>query len=451
MKKLIKSNKYLEFIARKIYSTIPYNKRKLDKYFYEFTALLKENEKKSLDEVKEYQFKKLKDIINKAYYYTDFYRQKYDKVGFKPDDLQTLADISKIPLLTKDEVRKYGKDMVDKRIDIKKLYKGYTSGTTGKALELFFDKKTASREFASICYQWERVGYKAGDGRIELRGFIQDDNDFVFLPDERVLRINIIKMNSVNIEKIVNKIQQLGYKFIHGYPSAIYKFAKILKNNNIVYEPKAIMMASEILYDWQMQVIDEVFDCPKIIHYGQAEKVALGAWTSERKYSFIPSYGIVEFDEDSKELIATSLINEVMPFIRYKLTDTAIGVSYKPTNKNYTLYPVIENIVGRMEDYTYDCYGNLIPPAVATFPFKQLKYIDAAKIIQEGIKTFDLILETQLEGNDLNLKKEIEILISNMKKIYGSEAIINIVLTKSIKKDLSGKFRWIECKINRNL
>lgn len=294
MKKLIKSNKYLENIARKIYSFIPYDKRKLDKYFYEFTTLLKENEKKSLEEVKAYQFKKLKEMVNTAYYYTDFYKQKYNKAQFKPDDLQTLADINKIPLLTKDEVRQHSKDMVDKRIDIKTLSKGYTSGTTGKALELFFDKKTVSREWASICYQWERVGHKAGDGRIELRGFIQDDSDFVFLPDERVLRINIIKMNSVNIEKIVNKIQQLEYKFIHGYPSAIYKFAKIIQTNKIQYSPTAIMMASEVLYDWQMQVIDEVFNCPKIIHYGQAEKVALGAWTSERKYSFIPSYGIVE-------------------------------------------------------------------------------------------------------------------------------------------------------------
>ncbi|QOY52674.1 hypothetical protein [Candidatus Sulfurimonas baltica] len=75
MKKLIKNNKYLENIARKIYSFIPYDKRKLDKYFYEFTTLLKESEKKSLEEVKAYQFKKLKEMVDIAYYHTGFYKK----------------------------------------------------------------------------------------------------------------------------------------------------------------------------------------------------------------------------------------------------------------------------------------------------------------------------------------------------------------------------------------
>lgn len=318
-------------------------------------------------------------MVNIAYYYTSFYKEKYDKAKFHPEDLNSLDDISKIPLLAKDEVRHHSKDMVDKRVDINSLYKGYTSGTTGKALELYHDKKTTAREWASICYQWARVGYKAGDGRIELRGFIEDDRD---LPDERVLRINIIKMSNKNIDIIIKKIKQINFKFIHGYPSSIYKFAKIIEANKIVYNPKAIMMASEVLYNWQMEVIDEVFNCDKIIHYAQAEKVALGAWTNERNYSFIPSYGILEYDKNSKELIATGFLNEVMPLIRYQLTDTVDNFSDNPIKKTNILYPVINDIGGREEDYTYDEQKNLIPPAVVTFPFKQLKFINAAKVIQ---------------------------------------------------------------------
>ncbi|GEM_PF-6756238 len=58
MKEILKNNKYLENIARKIYLFIPYKQRKLDKYFYEFAALLKENEKSLL--------KKLKRINSKS-------------------------------------------------------------------------------------------------------------------------------------------------------------------------------------------------------------------------------------------------------------------------------------------------------------------------------------------------------------------------------------------------
>ncbi len=447
IKKFIKKNKSLETLVRKLYSVIPYEKRKLDKEYYEFATLLEDNEKKTVEEIKHYQFEKLKQIMNIAYNHTDFYNEKYKKANFHPDDLKSLDDLHKIPLLTKDEVRQNAQQMVDKRVGINSLLKGTTSGTTGKALELFYDKKTNSREWASICYQWKRVKYEVADGRIELRGFIQDDRDFIYLPDEKVLRVNIIKMSSSNIDKIINKINQIGYEFIHGYPSAIFKFAKIIESEKKKYTPKAIMMASEVLYDWQVEVIDNIFDCSKIIHYGQAEKVALAAWTDERKYSFIPTYGILESDEDTKELVATGFINEVMPLIRYSLTDTVENFEKKPIKDSQTLFPVIKNIEGREEDYTYDENNNLIPPAVVTFPFKQLKYIDAAKIVQYGINNFELILETQVVQNDEKLQKEIEKMIIDFQKLYGKKGQFKINLTKKIPLGANGKFRWIECKI----
>lgn len=447
MKELIKNNKYLENIVRRLYSFIPYDRRNLDQHFHEFTKVLKENEKKSLDEVKEYQYRKLRELVNIAYYYTEFYKEKYDKASFHPNDLKNLDDISKIPLLTKDEVRHHSEKMVDKRFDVKSLYKSYTSGTTGKALELYQDKKTGSREWASICYQWERVGYKVGDGRIELRGFIQDNRDYIYLPDERILRINIIKMSHRNINKIMKKIKQVNFKFIHGYPSAVFKFAKIIEENKINYNPEAIMMASEILYDWQIQVIDRVFYCKKIIHYGQAEKVALGAWTSERNYSFIPSYGILEYDKNSKELIATGFLNEVMPLIRYQLTDTVESFSDNLIEKTNILYPVIDDVGGREEDYTYDDKNNLIPPAVVTFPFKQLKFINAAKIIQNDINDFELVLESNYNKDNIKLQQEVSELVLDFKKLYGNKASFKINVTDEIPLGANGKFRWIECKI----
>jgi phenylacetate-CoA ligase len=447
IKQYIKKNKKLEYLVRKIYSLIPYEKRKLDKEYYDFFNLLKLNEKKSIDEIKQYQFDELKKIINIAYNHTAFYKDKYDRANFHPSMLNSLDDIKKIPVLTKNEIRNNALEMINKQIDKKSLLKGFTSGSTGKALELYYDKKTISREWASICYQWERIGYKAGDGRIELRGFIQDKRDFIYLPDEKVLQINIIKMNKLNIDKIINKINAIGYKFIHGYPSAIFKFAKIIESSKISYSPIAIMMASEVLYDWQMKVIDDTFKCNKIIHYGQAEKVALGAWTDKRKYSFIPSYGLLEYDENSEELIATGFINEAMPLIRYQLTDTIDSISDISLSKDKSLYPVVSDIHGREEDFTYDENKNIIPPAVVTFPFKQLKYIDAAKIIQNDINKFELILETKINNEDKNLNNEIKTLIIDFKKLYGNKSEFEIALTNDIPLGKNGKFRWIECKI----
>ncbi len=102
---------------------------------------------------------------------------------------------------------------------------------------------------------------------------------------------------------------------------------------------------------------------------------------------------------------------------------------------------------GREEDYTYDENNNLIAPAIVTFPFKQLKFIEAAKIVQNDINSFELILEIVVDQKDENLKKEVDNLIKDFYKIYGDKANFEIIFTNKIPLGKSGKFRWIECKI----
>jgi len=434
----------MDKLKRLAESLIPRKDRRLNNEFYNFYSLLKENETKSYEEIKEYQFEKLKSQVEKAYKLTDFYKRKYDGSGFDPRELKDIDDLNKIPTLTRDEVKKASKAMILKNIKHKIFY-GYTSGTTGKPLEVYNDITSNSREWASICYQWERVGFKPIDGRVEFRGFIEKKKNYLFFPSRKVLRINIVKMNQNNIDSLIKKIKSSGYGFFHGYPSAIYKFAKILEKSGREINPKGILLASEVLYDWQIDLIDKIFpNSKKICHYGQAERVCLGAWDEERRYFFIPTYGLLEIDENNNEMIATGFINEVMPLIRYKLTDSIGGFHDKPLSSKKTLFPIIDKIHGRIEDYSYNFKGDMIPPAVVTFPFKKLKYIEACKIIQYSLCDFELLIEANENTQSL---EEANKIINGLKKIYGKTVNIIPQFVDKISVDKSGKYKWIECKI----
>lgn len=449
VKQLIKKNKTMEKITRHAVALIPYQYRKLDKTFWDYYNFLFELEKKSIDEVQAYQFTQFKKIVENAYQHSSFYRRKYDAVGFHPRDLKNREDIKKIPLLTKEEVRNFPDEMLLSNVSKKSLHLAVTSGTTGKALKLYHDQKIESKEWASICYQWSRVGYRPGDARIELRSIVDNNLDYVYFPDEKVFRVNILKMSEENIHKIVGKIKSLNYGYIHGYPSAVLKFANLIKKNEIDFSPKAVMMASEVIYDWQVEVVDEIFKCSKIAHYGLAEKTALGAWDKDRKYYFMPSYGLLEYDEVNNELIGTSLINEVMPFIRYKMTDSVEGFQPTNTHSNKSLFPVIKVIKGREEDVTYNETGGSVPPAVVTFPFKKLVYVESAKIIQNAIGKFDLVFETKQQTISPQLQEEVGKIIKDLKFIYGNSTDFNVIYIDTIPVDKSGKFRWIECRIKK--
>ncbi len=51
------------------------------------------------------QLARFKKIFVHAYEHSPFYRKKYQDVGIRVDDIQTMDDIRKVPIITKDDLR----------------------------------------------------------------------------------------------------------------------------------------------------------------------------------------------------------------------------------------------------------------------------------------------------------------------------------------------------------
>lgn len=441
----IDDNDIIGKVLRTSLALYPYKLRKLKEPFTSFTKTLIENEKKSFEEIQNYQFQEFKTLVTNAYNHSKFYKDFYDQKGFEPSELKVISDITKVPIISKVDIRDNYSDLV---LDTYKgkILKSVTSGTTGSALTILRDEETAIREWASICYQWYRIGYTDTDGRIELRGVLNKGEITRKIAFDKVMRINILEMNEYNIEEIMKAINASKYKFLHGYPSAIVKFFKIVKAKYQEFPSslklKGIMIASEVLYDWQIDFI-EAF-CPKsikiIAHYGQAEKVALGAWSRDKKYHFIPSYSLVEFNNE-KQIIGTSFICKNIPLIRYQMKDRMEDIELEPIGEK-CLYPVVGKIVGRLEDITYNNKNEEVPPAIVTFAFKKLEAIKACRLIQNKLFEFDLEYEVA-NSDKKNLKEELNFIETRLKFIYGEKSNVNFIKMDSFEDLKNGKFRWI--------
>ena len=53
---------------------------------------------KSIQEIQNYQYEKLKELLDHAYKYSQYYRNKFDRIGIDPDQIKTLDDLSEIPV-----------------------------------------------------------------------------------------------------------------------------------------------------------------------------------------------------------------------------------------------------------------------------------------------------------------------------------------------------------------
>lgn len=100
----------------------------------------------SRGELEKYQLEKIKEQVKAAYDKSPYYRQSFDEAGVKPEDIKTLDDLRKFPILTKKIVRErqdakpiIGDLVVAPEEDV--VFISSSSGSTGAPTASPFSKK----------------------------------------------------------------------------------------------------------------------------------------------------------------------------------------------------------------------------------------------------------------------------------------------------------------------
>src|SRR5688572_17546231 len=141
--------------------------------YSEFRDLLARTEWMSREELGAYQDERLRDIVTHAYHTVPFYRRRLDERKLKPQDIRGRADLPKLPLLTRDDIRANFNELRSTEITPRAMRTGHTSGTTGTPLTVGYDRDTVWMTYAVFDrhYRWAglRMGHK-GDRIAVARG-----------------------------------------------------------------------------------------------------------------------------------------------------------------------------------------------------------------------------------------------------------------------------------------
>jgi phenylacetate-CoA ligase len=73
----------------------------------------------------------LRAVIAHAYEKVPYYRRAFDAIRLKPADIRRCADLPKIPLIRRADIRAHFDDLRSREVPALKLKTGHTSGTTG--------------------------------------------------------------------------------------------------------------------------------------------------------------------------------------------------------------------------------------------------------------------------------------------------------------------------------
>ena len=295
------------------------------------------------ERAREYQLRRLREVLKLAYESTVFYRRMLDAIGFHPRDLRALSDMSQLPVIDRQVVCTNLSDMCTKSVKDIDVDFGSTGGMSGGPLHFYLNASRSSVEYAYLTTSWERIGYALGMPMAVLRGqTVRIDRGGLYHEYDPILRhhyYSSFHMSDENMARYLEHIATIGPCFMHVYPSSIAALARFIrrKDAQAPRNIRSIIAESEIVYPKQREMVEDVFRCRLFSCYGHSEKLVLAAGCERTNdYHVWPTYGYFELlDEDGNpvttpgrrgEIVGTGFINTVMPFIRYRTGDWATYV-----------------------------------------------------------------------------------------------------------------------------
>jgi len=398
--------------------------------------------------LKELQIKKLKRIIKHAYKNVGYYRRLFDSAGVKPEDIETMEDLSKIPVTSKLQLRKLPQDkIIAKNVNINECIKLTISGQVGIPLDIFFTKKDA--RFLDML--WARSflenGLRFRDKRVSI--------EYSFPPKSWLRYFGIWRREYLSVindpEHQANILKEMRPDVLTGNSFDIDMLARVVKAKSIKgINPRLVFSIGNFLSETSWELISSVFQAEVFDYYGTAELGCVGWECNQHNgYHINTDAFVVEIIKDGKpvpigergEIICTALHSYAMPFIRYRTGDIAALTDEQcPCGRGL---PLMRSVEGRANDFITSPDGILVSPCLLVSVLKSIPGIAHYKLVQENKELLTMKIAKARDFSNYTAQR----VRSELEEILGKEMHVDIQLVDEIPEDPLGKIRSIISKV----
>ncbi len=403
----------------------------------------------------------IKNIVRHAYENVPYYHRLFKNMGIFPDDVKNANQLKKIPILTKEEIRKDPNRFIAKGYENRVLpYR--TGGSTGEPLKFFIDKKVRkSWAHAAFLRGNEWCGVQLGEENILIWGSYFDISKQENLKGKilnvlaRTTLLNAFDLKYNKYPKFVKIIREKKPTYLRGYATAVFMLARYILNERINdIKLKAVFTTAETLDPYQRKIIERAFNCEVFDYYGNRETSIIAyECPAHSGYHNAMETTFVEICENGKnvgveetgDIIITDFTNYAMPFIRYKIEDN--GILTDETCSCGRKLQLIKEIKGRTHDVIVTPDGRHIHGEIFSHIFWGLKWIRKFQVRQKKEDLLEVLIVT---GENYNKGEMIS--VRNLISYHlGEDMKIEIKIVNSIPISQSGKLRFVTSDVYRKL
>ena len=393
-------------------------------------------------ELERLQLTRLRQLVSYVYDNNEFYHELYRKQGVKPQYIKTIADIEKLPVVTKAMLRDFSPS---KNVD--KVVSRNTSGSSGAPFSVLFDDKSWDYSEANYARSLFGTGYNPLD-----KLFFSYAYD---IPGKRWFnRLFLIRKRYLPFAMPID--EQIGLLENEKSRFTLYSFPSVLHiMNQLKFHPQnmsRIISTGELLSDNLRTKLEKRLGCPVYNHYGTME-VNRVAWECQMKDGFhidIDSH-VVEFVRDNEEVATgergkihvTNLMNPYFPLIRYNQGDYAV-----PTDRMCRCgrgLPLAKEIVGRDNDFIVTEDNKLLSPIQFDVLLSRIPNVVQYRMVQKTLKSIEL----QLVTTDEYRESDSHPAIKDIKDILGKDCTMNAKYVSRIKRSKGGKLQAVYSNVRK--
>lgn len=397
------------------------------------------------------QADRLQALVRHCYDTVPYYRRIFDERGLRPVDIREPADLYKLPVLTKQDVRAYRAELRSRAVPDARVTTGRTGGTTGIPLHFALDKDRVTFDHALVHRHWGWAGWRPGEWVVLLRGFTlvppgeTDGPLWRYDWIDRRIYLSGFHLSHATMGRYVEQLRRWAPRFIAAYPSSIFTLARYMDTIDATIPVEAVFTGSESVSEVERRTIERRFG--KVYdRYGTGERLVVGQQCAEGNYHQNVEFGILQVDRtrgepaatgEAGELIHTGLTNLSMPLLRYASED--VGYLRDEACPCGRPLPLMGAVEGRKDDVIVTADGRLMPRAGLDQIHEFVERMERCQLLQRepGAVVIRVLPRPGFCADD-----EAE-LARQLRKRVGDTTRITVEVVDDLPLTVTGKHRFI--------
>ncbi len=222
--------------------------------------------------IRGFQDERLRQLIAYCWERVPFYRRHWQDAIRGPQDIRSVADLVRLPLLTKDHVRNHldALTTTDPRV---KYSPARTGGSTGRPVVFRMTSEDEQLAWAQMYVGWSWAGYRVGDPFLAVGG----ESIGIGLGDRRVFKDKVMnRWVSSGSNLTLDRARALAsaphfhrLRLIYGYPNSIRELCEFLVQ--LGERPRAlrgVVCTAEVMRPEVRERIQQVLGVSVLDQYG---------------------------------------------------------------------------------------------------------------------------------------------------------------------------------------